>query len=113
MKKEVQGLALGNCAVARKRKRIDAVERLIVTTPDQRLEFRDDPRAPGPRLLHFRHLAFEKTIIDAGHDGPLIPSGKATQSSRCDYILRFSQRRSSGIDGPGVGRANRRDDGEG
>ncbi|WP_223217988.1 hypothetical protein [Mesorhizobium jarvisii] len=38
--------------------------RVVVGAVDQCLEFRDDARAPGSRLLHLRHLAFEKTIVD-------------------------------------------------
>ena len=69
VKEEVDGFRLGDGAVAREGQRIDAIERLVVAAPDQRLEFRDDARAPGSRLLDLGHLAFEKTIVDHRHAG--------------------------------------------
>lgn len=67
VKEEVDCFRLGDCAVASKGQRINAKELVVVGAPDQRLEFRDDARAPGARLLHLGHLALEKTIVDCRH----------------------------------------------
>jgi hypothetical protein len=70
VEKQVDAFRLCDGAVAREGQRIDAVEGEVVAAADQRFEFGDDTRAPGPRLLDLGHLAFEEPFLNVGHGAP-------------------------------------------
>ena len=70
VQEQIDAFGLCDGAVASEGQGIDAIEGQVVAVADQRLELRDDARAPGPSLLDLGHLAFEKPLLDVGHDHP-------------------------------------------
>lgn len=70
MEKQVYAFRLGDAAVSCERQRIDAMEREVITAPDQGFKFRDDARAPRSSLLDASHLALEEPFLNERHGGP-------------------------------------------
>ena len=64
VQEQIDRLALVEAALARERERVDAKERRVVIRPDQRLQARDDARAPGPRRLQPGEPLIEHPLVD-------------------------------------------------
>ena len=70
MEKQVYAFPLRNAAISCERQWIDAMEREIITAPNQRFEFGNDARAPRSGLLDVGHPAFEEPFLNDRHCVP-------------------------------------------
>src|SRR6478735_10875197 len=67
VEKQIDGLRLSHAAIAGEGQGVGAVDTDLVAAADQRFEFGDDARAPGPSLLNLGHLVFEKLFVNGCH----------------------------------------------